>query len=156
MDRHDILKDIRHELHELVELVFKFFRDTDTAQSATLSISTAQGQTMPATLTVGQTAVAKLHEFAGVGGTGVELNPIGPVTYSSSDATIATVDPVSGMITAIAPGTATISGSDAGNSLSASDTASVIAAVPKAVSATLVITPNAVAGRLGLPGQPAC
>lgn len=93
---------------------------------------------MPAQLTVGQTATAVLHEFVSQGG--AELAPIGPVSYTSSDPTIATVDPASGLITAVAAGTATITGTDAGNSLSASD--SVSDQPLTATVATLVITPN--------------
>ena len=95
---------------------------------------------MPASLVVGKTATAVLHEWTGLGGTGTEVPPIGPVAYASSDSTIATVDMTSGLVTAVAPGTATITGTDAGNSLSASDSVTVTA--PTAQSATLVITPN--------------
>lgn len=93
---------------------------------------------MPATLPVGKTAVAVLHEFDGLNGTGNELKPIGPVTFISSDPTIATVDANSGLVTAVAPGAVTITGTDGGNSLTASDTVSDTAVV--AQSATLVIT----------------
>lgn len=95
---------------------------------------------MPATLKVGQTATALLVEFDGPNGTGNQVPPVGPVSYSSSDPSIATVDPSSGLITAVAPGTVTITGTDSGNSLSASDTATVSA--PLAQSAVLTITPN--------------
>lgn len=110
---------------------------------------------MPADILVGQTATAVLHEFTGPGGTGMEVAPIGPVAYSSSDTTIATVDPVTGSITGVAVGTATINGVDNGNGLSAADTVNVHAAV--AQSATLVITPTPVAtgtgGKQSLPHQ---
>jgi uncharacterized protein YjdB len=79
-----------------------------------------------------------LHEFVVAGGP--ELPPLGPVSYASSDPTIATVDPASGLITAVAAGVATITGTDAGNGLSANDTVSDTA--PVATVATLVITPN--------------
>jgi len=95
---------------------------------------------MPATLVVGSTAVAVLHEFSGLNGTGAELAPIGPVSYVSSDPSVATVDAASGLITAVAAGTATIVGTDAGNGLSASDSVSDTPLV--AQSATLVITPQ--------------
>ncbi len=94
---------------------------------------------MPATLPVGGTATAVLHEFAGLNGTGAELAPVGPVSYTSSDSSIATVDSASGLITAVAPGVATITGTDAGNGLTASDSVSDTPLV--AQSATLVITP---------------
>ena len=95
---------------------------------------------MPATLTVGQTATAVYQEFSGLNGTGAKLAAAGAVVFTSSDATIATVDPASGLVTAIAAGTATITGSDATNGLSASDSVSDTALV--AQSATLVITAN--------------
>jgi uncharacterized protein YjdB len=95
---------------------------------------------MPATLTIGQTATAVFTEFSGPNGTGVVVAPIGPVTFSSSDPTIATVDPTSGLVTAVAPGAATITATDAGNGLTASD--SVSDSPLTAQSATLVITAN--------------
>lgn len=108
--------------------------------SATLTISDTKGKIlMPATLQVGKTATALLHEWTGPNGTGSELPPVGPVSYASSDPNVATVDPTSGLITAVAPGVATITGTDTGNGLNASD---VVSDTPvTAQSATLVITP---------------
>lgn len=126
--------------NELLEKILEILERAFTAHSATLSIG---GTTMPADILIGATATAVLHEFTGPGGTGIEVAPIGPVTYTSSDSTVATVDPNSGLVTGVAVGTATITGSDAGNGLSAADTVTVQS--PVAVSATLVITPTAVA-----------
>jgi len=95
---------------------------------------------MPATLVVGSTAVAVLHEFSGLNGTGSELRVVGPVSYTSSDPSVATVDAASGLITAVTTGEATITGLDSGNGLSASDSVSDTPLV--AQSATLVITPQ--------------
>jgi len=95
---------------------------------------------LPAQLNVGQTATAVFKEFTGPNGTGAEIAPIGPVSFSSSDSTIATVDTSTGLVTAVAPGTATITATDSGNGLSASDSVSDQPLV--AVSATLVITAN--------------
>jgi uncharacterized protein YjdB len=95
---------------------------------------------MPATIHVnGHGAVAVFTEFDAPGGTGNKVPPIGPVSFTSSDPTVATVD-ATGNCAAVAPGTVTISATDAGNSLSASDTLTVTAAI--AVSATLVLTAN--------------
>ena len=96
---------------------------------------------MPASIVVGKTATAVLLEWTGPGGTGTMVPPIGPVSYTSSDPTIASVDPVTGIATGVAAGTVTITGTDAGNGLNASDTLTVTA-VLVAVSATLVLTPN--------------
>ena len=94
---------------------------------------------MPATLLVGSTATAVWQEFSGPNGTGDKLPPAGAVTFSTSDPAIATVDPSSGLVTAMAIGSATISGSDAANSLTASDSVTV---TETAQSATLTVVPN--------------
>lgn len=125
-------KDLEKDVDEILEILKRAF----TAHSAILTI----GGNMPATIQVGQTATAVLHEFAGLNGTGQELPPIGPVAYTSSDPTIATVDMSSGLVTGVAPGTVTITGTDAGNGLSASDSDTVTPVTAR--SATLVVTPN--------------
>ncbi len=94
---------------------------------------------MPATLLVGSTATAVWQEFSGPNGTGDKLPPAGAVTFSTSDGNIATVDPSSGLVTAVAIGSATISGADAANSLTASDSVTV---TETAQSATLTVVPN--------------
>ena len=91
-----------------------------------------------ATLLVGQQANSVWQEFSGPNQTGDKLPPAGAVTYTSSDPTIATVDPASGVITAVAIGTVTISGQDAANSLTASDT---LTDTEVAQSASLTIVP---------------
>lgn len=97
---------------------------------------------MPLSILVGQAAMAVLHEWSQPGGAGVELPPVGPVTYASDNPAAATVDPNTGVILGVAAGTANITGTDAGNALSASD--SVTVAVLVAASATLVISPMVV------------
>jgi hypothetical protein len=96
---------------------------------------------MPVTIHLtGKGASSNFQEWTGPNGTGVNVKPIGPVTFTSSDATIATVDPATGAVSAVAVGTATITATDAGNSLTASDAVTVIA--DAAVSATLALTAN--------------
>lgn len=134
---HEPLERIARELHEIAHLLRHLLGKH--AKFATLVIQDLKGnRLMPATLPVGKTATAVLHEFVTAGG--AEVAPIGPVSYASSDPAIATVDPASGLITAVAAGVATITGTDAGNSLSASD--SVSDTPIAATVATLVITPN--------------
>lgn len=94
------------------------------------------------TVIVGQTATAVFQEFDGPDGSGNVVAPVGAVTYSSSDDSIATVDPSSGLITAVAAGTVTISATDAGNGLSASAPLIDNPVAPVAQSATLTITAN--------------
>jgi hypothetical protein len=98
-----------------------------------------KGKDHMATIVVGKTAQAVWQEWSGPNGTGDKLAPAGPVSFTSSDSTIATVDATSGLITGMAIGSATISGTDSTNNLSASDTVTV---VEVAQSATLTVVPN--------------
>jgi uncharacterized protein YjdB len=82
---------------------------------------------------------AVYQEFDGPNGTGNKVPPTGVVAYASSDPTVATVDPVSGLLGYLKAGSTTISASDAGN-LPASDTLTVLAA--PAVSSTLTLNPG--------------
>lgn len=129
------IEDIAYELH----LIREALEARGPAKFAKLILFDSKGIIhMPATLAVGKTATAVLQEFVVLGGPAVPN--VGPVVYSSSDVTIATVDPASGLVTAIAAGVATITGIDQGNSLTASDTVSDTA--PVATVAVLTITPN--------------
>lgn len=129
------LEDIAYELH----LIREALQANGPAKFAKLILFDSKGIIkMPATIAIGKTATAVLQEFVVAGGPAVPN--VGPVVYSSSDPTIATVDPSSGLVTAIAAGVATITGLDQGNSLTASDTVSDTA--PVATVATLTITPN--------------
>jgi uncharacterized protein YjdB len=98
---------------------------------------------MPATIVVAGTATATFLEWSGPGGTGVQVGPTGAVSYASDNSAVATVDPNTGIATGVSAGTANISGTDAGNSLTASDVLTVTAAPPPpAVSATLNLVAN--------------
>ena len=98
---------------------------------------------MPATLQVGGTATAVYKEWTGPDGTGDEIAPLSAPSFSTSDPAVATVDG-NGLVTGVGAGSATISGTDHLNSLSASDTVTVEGPPPPpvAVSATLVVTAN--------------
>jgi len=137
-EERNLLEKILHELKEIARLLRQ---KGDKAKSAALKFIDSKGKPlMPATLQVGQTATAVLHEFTGLNGTGSEIAPIGPVSFTSSDPTIATVDAATGLVTAVGPGVATVTGLDGGNGLSASD---VVSDTPVAAqSATLTITVN--------------
>lgn len=88
---------------------------------------------MPATLEVGKTATAVAHRFKGT----TEIPLLGAPVYSSSDPSVATVDPASGLITAVAEGTVTITGTDT-DGLAGSDT--LTDTITQTIQ--LVITPN--------------
>lgn len=98
---------------------------------------------MPATIQVGKTATAVYKEFTGPNGTGDEIAPLAAPSFSSSDPNVATVDG-NGLVTGMGAGTATITGTDHLNSLSASDTVEVQGPPPPPVaqSATLTVTAN--------------
>ena len=141
MSHHEIERLLRAILCDTNEIVHLLKQKGDKAKSAKLIIFDSKGNPiMPATVPVGGTFTAVLNEFTGLNGTGVPIAPIGPVTYSSSDDTIATVDPNTGAGVAVGPGVATITGLDVGNGLSASDVVSDTPVV--AQSATLTITVN--------------
>lgn len=95
---------------------------------------------MPATLQVAQKATSTFKEWSQPLAGGVEVQPVGPVTFVSSAPTVATVD-ASGNVLAVAVGQATITATDTGNQLSASDTVSVVPNTVVAQSATLVVSP---------------
>jgi hypothetical protein len=69
------------------------------AKSLTVTI---EGK-MNTVLTVGKTAQATAHEWSGLAGAGVELPLAGAISWVSADPTVATVDPASGLITAVGP-----------------------------------------------------
>lgn len=97
---------------------------------------------MPLTVHINDTpGSASFQEFSGAGGTGIVVPPVGAVTFASDNTAVATVDPTSGLLAYLSAGVANISGSDAGNSLTASDVLTVSAAT--AVSAVLTLTPGA-------------
>ena len=132
---------------EALEAIAAALRVKLKPQSATLIFFDSQGEplAMPLTIQVGQPFSAALLEWSGPNGTGTQLDPIGPVTFASDNAAVATIDPASGQGVGVAPGTANISGSDAGDNLSAADVLTVVAAPPPpAVSATLQLTAGAI------------
>lgn len=131
-----LIQEIRQKVNLFDVVILRML--TGKPFSAKLTI---EGVGMPATIQVGGTgATAVFTEFDGLNGTGNVAQDGGPVAFASSAPAVATVDPASGAITAVAPGTATISGTDSANQLTASDTVTVTAGAPQ--SATLVVTAN--------------
>ena len=122
---------IASAIEELVELLKRL---SQPQQSVRLGIRTEKGETfMPVQLPVGKTATAVAHRFSGT----TEIPLKGAAVYTSSDASIATVDPASGLITAVAAGVATITGTDI-DGTSGSDTVTD----QPVETVQLVITPN--------------
>ena len=123
------------ELSEILSILKLIYQAVRPRLSATLHI---HGGKM-ATILVGKTGHSVWQEFSGPNGTGDRLPTAGVVTYSSSDPAVATVDASSGVVTAIALGTAIISGTDAANNLTATDTVIV---TEQAQSAVLTVFPD--------------
>lgn len=112
----EILRVDRHILHVLRH---------GAAKSLVVKILDSKGNTlMPAVLQIGQTAQAVAQEFSGPNGSGSPLPLAGVIAWTSSDPTIATVDPASGLVTAVGAGTANIVGTDPANGLTGSDVVS--------------------------------
>ena len=109
-------------------------------RSANLTFTQNGDPLMPATIVVGGNgAKAVFTEFSGPGGTGSPVPPVGTVGFTNDNPSVATVD-ANGNCTAVGPGTTTVTGTDSGNGLTASDALTVTPAV--AQSATLVLTAN--------------
>jgi hypothetical protein len=130
----DTLEEIEIILFDGLRLLEK--RLPVPLQHIKLAIRTEKGESfMPVQLPVGKTATAVAHRFSDATETPLK----GAAVYSTSDATIATVDPASGLITAVAAGTATITGTDI-DGLAGSDTVTDQAVPVETIQ--LVITLN--------------
>src|SRR5271170_6649899 len=115
----EFLRDLRKILLEIAVSLKEIAADLKK------SASSAKGVLMPATIHVnGNGATFVFTEFDGPNGTGNVVPALQPIAYASSAPAVATVD-ASGNVTAVSAGTAVISGTDPGNSLTASDTLTV-------------------------------
>lgn len=139
-----ILREMREDQHRcckfLIGAVKEILHILNRPQSATLRL--ISGGTMPATILVGGTANSLFQEWTGPNGTGTVVPNAGAPAFVSDNPAVATVDPTSGVATGVSAGTASISGTDPANSLTASDVLTVNAVATPAVSATLTLSPN--------------
>lgn len=130
---HNLAKSVRYLAKQVKQLRIVLTR----ARSATLKL----GEDGMLTLTVGKTfsaAPPAFKEFDGLNGTGNEVAPVGPLSYTSDAPSVATVDATSGQGVVTGAGTAKITVTDGGNTLSASDVVTGVAVTPPpAQSATL-------------------
>jgi hypothetical protein len=101
------------------------------AQSSTLYFVNSKGEfLMDVTVHINDTPLrAFLAEFLGPNGTGDQVQAIGPTSYTSSDPTVATVDPVSGNLVYVKQGQTTIVGLNAGNQMTNSGVLTIISGV---------------------------
>src|SRR5271166_1975549 len=129
-----------HESKKVLEHILDLLREIYSVVRPRLSATlTFKGENdMALTLLPGQQGQAVFQEWSGPSGTGDKLMPAGAVSYVSDNTSVATVDPATGIVNAVALGTANISGTDAANSLTASD---VLTVAETAVSATLTLEP---------------
>jgi hypothetical protein len=124
-----LLLEILHELEEIKRDMCR--RSSGKAVSAVLFFKSknSKGESTAMNVTVHLNDVplaAQQVEFDGPGGTGNIVPNIGPTSYTSSDPTTATVDPVSGNLAYLKAGVVTITGLNSGNGLTASGILTII------------------------------
>lgn len=120
------LREILYEVRRIRQLL-------ETQQNAQLHF---EGDNM-ATVTsiqIGKTAQAILEEFDAAG---LLVPNIGPLTATSDNPFVASIDSSTGVVTGVAVGSANITVTDSGNGLAASAPISVADVADVAVSATL-------------------
>jgi hypothetical protein len=81
---------------------------------------------------------AVLVEFDGPGATGNIVPGIGPTTHTSSDPTVATVDPTTGNLKYLKAGVTKITGLNSGNGLTATGTLTIISGVAQSADEQFV------------------
>lgn len=128
-EQSEIQKEFKFLHYAVLEIIHLLHRPF----SATIKF---EGVTMPKTIAPGGTATAVFQEWTGPSGTGTVVPNAGSIAFSSDNTAVATVDASTGAVTAIADGTANISGKDSVNNLSASD---VLTVQSPAQSATLTL-----------------
>jgi hypothetical protein len=151
-ERKEVRAEVRQAraLERIADLLEDFL--FPVAKSLTVTIGdTKMGNTV---LAVGKTAQATAHEWSGLAGSGTELLLAGAISWVSADPTVVTVDPASGLITAVAPSKLDTTGApipvdvtatDAANGLSNPIGDATITDVapppPKAQSLTVTVAP---------------
>jgi hypothetical protein len=95
-----LLRQIERKIDRIIRFLIAEEVEEHEARSLTVKIG---GNTMNTVLTVGKTAQATAHEWSGLSGTGTELKLAGVISWVSADPTVVTVDPASGLVTAVAP-----------------------------------------------------
>ena len=133
-------KEILRRLTFIEELLFLLLQERapKRARSARLVFKDSKGNTM-ANITVhinDAPSTAVFTEFSGANGTGIAVPPVGAVAFVSDNPAVCTVDPASGLLGYVSAGTANITGTDAGNSLTASGAVTVSAAVAQSATVT--------------------
>jgi hypothetical protein len=100
---------------------------------------------------------AFLAEFDGPNGTGNLVPGIGPTSYTSSDPSVATVDPVSGNLVYLKAGQTTIVGLNAGNQLTNSGILTIISGTAQSSDLQFLaqVGSGGVGGALAISTQPA-
>src|ERR1700730_2640449 len=124
-----LLQDIVRLLRDIKTLLAG--RVAPKAQSSTLYFVNQKGEfLMDVTVHINDAPLrAFLAEFLGPNGTGDPVAGIGPTSYTSSDPTVATVDPVTGNLVYLKQGQTTIVGLNAGNQLTNSGVLTIISGV---------------------------
>lgn len=133
----DLILDVVVENNRLIREIIYFLRRVAMVPTA-IHI---QGVTMPATLTVGQSVPVTATETDAAGAS-VPISVPGNLNWTTTDPTIASVGTTatdgSNSYTAVAVGTVTVAVTDPANSLTTSDSITVIAAPPPVATAIAI------------------
>jgi hypothetical protein len=151
-DERKLLKHLIREVRNIHQFLERHF--PGKPESATLTLQNPNGgNTMPATVAVGQSATELFLEWTGPNGTGSNVQPlVSNLSFVSDNPAVATVDNTTivaaqGGITVqcmgVSAGVANISGADSSNQLTASDALTVSgSSTGTAVSATASLSAN--------------
>jgi len=140
---HELLLQILHEIEEVerdVAEIKRILRQRKKAVSAVLFFEDSKGElSMDVTVHLNDSPLKAVQvEFDGPNGSGNSVPNIGPTSYTSSDPTVATVDPVSGFLKYLKAGVTTITGLNAGNGLTSSGVLSVISGLAQSAELQFV------------------
>jgi hypothetical protein len=123
LEKREVDEDLIREIRVLTRTLLKIYIEPS---SSSLGFQTSEGVTqMPLTVTMGdKPGSAAYQEFNAAGN---PVKPLGTVQYASDNTAVATVDPSSGALTYIGPGTCNIAAADSGvaGGLPASDSLTV-------------------------------
>jgi hypothetical protein len=136
-----LLRDIR-------DLLRRLFRCHGKALSSSLVFVDSKGEFhMDVTVHLNDPPLrAFLAEFDGPNKTGNLVPGIGPTSYTISDPTIATVDPVTGNLVYLKQGQATVVGLNAGNQLTSSGVLTIISGVAQSADLQFIAQASAATG----------
>jgi Immunoglobulin domain/Bacterial Ig-like domain (group 2) len=150
-----VSNDILDQLFEIILLLLSQ-QGAGKAQSSVLFFKDKQGDLlMNVSVHLNDPALAAiLIEFDGPNGTGNQVASVGPTSYTSSDPTVATVDPNTGNLTYLKQGQTTITGKNSGNGMTASGILTIISGVAQSAVLEFVAQSGGTTGPPAITTQP--